>query len=118
MSAIASFFRRSGRAASALALLGGAASAQEPALASRPSEPRFAAAVRVFAGESELGAKRLYPSPALHDMNADGRADLVSGDLRGRITVALREAGPGAPRFAAEKPLRGRDGKDLDFANW
>jgi hypothetical protein len=80
--------------------------------------PRFAAPVLVMAGEKPMGAKRLYPSPVLEDMNGDGRADLVLGDLWGRITVALRLEGDGPARFGPDEPLLARDGKQLDFQNW
>ena len=72
----------------------------------------------LFAGESPLGGKRLYPSPVFQDMNADGRLDVVIGDLWGKITVALRLPGDGPPRFGADEPLLTRDGAPLDFKNW
>ena len=78
----------------------------------------FAAPVRLLAGEEFLGADRLFPSPACHDMNGDGLPDIVVGDLRGRLTVALRNPGDGAPTYAAETRLRAADGKDIDFHNW
>ena len=79
---------------------------------------RFAAPVLLLAGEKSMGARRLYPSPVFQDMNGDGRADIVIGYLPGRITVALRLAGDGPPRFGPEEPLLARDGKPLDFGNW
>jgi hypothetical protein len=51
-------------------------------------------------------------------MDGDGLADLVIGDLRGRLTVALRQRGAGAPKFAAETKVLANDGSELDFANW
>lgn len=78
----------------------------------------FAAPVRLLAGAKGLGEGRLYPSPVLHDHNGDGLLDLFVGDLRGRITVALREQGNGAPRFGAEQKVLAADGKELDFHNW
>src|SRR5262245_51155141 len=96
----------------------GRASAQH-AGASEPTPPaRFAAPVLLRAGEKPMGARRLYPSPVLHDLNGDGRADIVIGDLRGRITVALRLAGDGPALFEPDEPLLARDGKPLDFHNW
>ncbi len=80
--------------------------------------PKFAPPVRLEAGGKLLGAERLYPSPVYHDVNGDGLADIVVGDLRGHLTVALREAGTGIPRFAAETPLNGADQRPLDFENW
>jgi len=80
--------------------------------------PTFAAPVRLMAGDKLLGHNRLFPSPVFHDLNGDGRLDLVLGDLRGLITIALRNPGEGPATYAAETKLLGADGKDLDFANW
>lgn len=76
---------------------------------------RFAAPVRLMAGDAYLGAKRMYPSPALHDWNGDGRLDVVIGDLPGRVTVALR-AEDGS--LGAEERVKTRDDELLDFGNW
>lgn len=80
--------------------------------------PTFAPPVKLMAGSKGLGENRLFPSPVLHDMNGDGLADLVVGDLRGRLTVALRQRGTGVPTFAAETKVMANDGSELDFANW
>ena len=77
--------------------------------------PEFAEPVRLRAGDSFLGENRLFPSPVSRDMNGDGRADVVVGDLLGRITVALRNADG---TFAAETKLKAADGTELDFHNW
>ena len=82
------------------------------ALAQQP--PTFAAPVRLVAGGAGLGEGRLYPSPVAHDVDGDDRLDLVVGDLRGRVTVALRTA----DGYAAEQPLRAADGTEIDFHNW
>ena len=80
--------------------------------------PQFAAPVRLDAGGKGLGENRLYPSPVFHDVDRDGLPDLVVGDLRGKITVALRMKGDGPARYAAETKLFAKDGKELDFQNW
>jgi hypothetical protein len=91
-----------------------------PAVALAQSAPlavRFAPPVRIKAGDKFLGEKRLYPSPVFHDINHDGIADIVVGDLVGRITVALRQ--PGNPvTYGAETKLKDEDGKEIDFHNW
>ena len=103
----------SGALALAGALFLPAAIAQDGA----SQRPAFADPVRLEAGGKLLGAGRLYPSPVFHDVNGDGRLDIVVGDLWGKLTVALREAGD-ARSFGAETKIKGTDGKDLDFANW
>ena len=80
--------------------------------------PQFAAPVRLEAGGKGLGENRSYPSPVFHDVDRDGLLDLVVGDLRGKVTVALRQKGEGPARYAAETKLLAKDGKELDFANW
>jgi hypothetical protein len=80
-------------------------------------EPKFAPPVRLMAGGKFLGGNRLFPSPVFRDMNGDGRLDVVVGDLRGHLTVALQLPGD-ARSFGAETDLNGADGKVLDFHNW
>ncbi len=101
-------------AAAGGALFVSATTAQSPA---SPTHA-FAAPVRLMAGQQFLGEKRLFPSPVFHDVNGDGHQDLVVGDLRGHLTVALRVPEGGALAFAAETKLQDVDGKDLDFHNW
>ena len=76
---------------------------------------RFAAPVRIQAGDAFLGEGRLYPSPVLHDVDGDGRLDVVVGDLFGKVTVANRSS---AGAFGIEKQFQDRDGKPLKFHNW
>ena len=78
----------------------------------------FKPPVRVLAGEAFLGEERLYPSPVVHDVDGDGRLDLLVGDLWGRITVALGQPGDGTPTYGAENPLLAADGEELKFNNW
>ena len=76
--------------------------------------PRFAPPVRLKAENQFLAAKRHYPSPVMHDVNGDGRLDMVIGDLFGALTVNLRtEDG-----WAKKAVMKGADGQPLDFHNW
>ena len=51
-------------------------------------------------------------------MNGDGAADVVVGDLWGKLTVALRSKDARALELAAETKLMAVDGKEIDFHNW
>jgi len=84
----------------------------------RPVEPTFAPPVRLKAGDAFLGENRLFPSPVYHDLNGDGRADIVVGDLIGHLTVAHRAADADSARFAAEEKVLGADGEIVDLQNW
>jgi len=84
----------------------------------RSVEPTFAPPVRLMAGDKFLGEDRLFPSPVYHDLNNDGRADIVVGDLRGHLTVAQRAADADSARFAAEEKVLGADGEIVDLQNW
>jgi hypothetical protein len=76
---------------------------------------QFKDPVRLHAGTKMLGMGRMYPSPAAHDINGDGRFDIVIGDLRGHLTFALQQADG---TFGAEQKLNDAKGKVLDFGNW
>ena len=89
------------------------ASAQGP-----EGKVRFAAPVRLQAGDAYMGEGRLYPSPVLHDIDGDHRIDMVVGDLFGRVTVAHRTSDQQKVIFGAEKKLKDRSGKPLRFHNW
>jgi hypothetical protein len=78
--------------------------------------PRFAAPVRLTADGDPLGEKILYPSPRLFDIDRDGRAELVVGDLRGQILVAER-TGDELAAFGPLEPFV-TDGRPLKFHNW
>lgn len=98
----------------ALTVAGALFQSTSPAQAAK----HFAAPVRLMAGDMMLGEGRLYPSPVCQDMNGDGLADIVVGDLFGHLTVALRVPGGGTPTFGKETKLKALDGKELDFGNW
>jgi hypothetical protein len=93
-----------------------------PALAPAASQDtvegtQFAAPTRLMAGEEYLGKGRMYASPAVYDMNADGRPDIVIADLVGRPSVALASA-DGPMSFGPEKPVLNKEEEQLDFNNW
>ena len=82
------------------------------------TDAKFAPPVRLSAGEKLLGVHRYFPSPVFHDVDGDGLADLVVGDLVGRLTVALRLPGPDPRAFGPESEMNAADGKPIDFHNW
>ena len=78
------------------------------------SSALFEAPVRIEAGDKHMGAKRLYPSPVLFDVDGDGKTEMIIGDLIGNLTVSEREG----DTWSAPEPLKGADGKPLKFHNW
>lgn len=78
----------------------------------------FEAPVRLRAGDAFLGEGRYYPSPVLHDVDGDGKVDVVIGDLLGKVTFGPRLEGGKVLRLGAERPLKDRRGEQLKFHNW
>lgn len=82
--------------------------------AGAPPQTNFEDPVRLMEGETFMGAKRLYPSPVMHDVDGDKIPDMVIGDLFGKVTFAKRENG----QWSGPQPLMGADGAPLKFHNW
>jgi hypothetical protein len=99
-----------------------AAGAGTASTAERPKDgppAEFAPPVRLKAGEAFLGGGRYYPSPVLHDLDGDGKREILVADLMGSVTFAkITRAEGGAPKISAEAPLLGRDGQPIRFHNW
>ena len=74
----------------------------------------FAPPVQMVGGGQPLGGRKMYPSPAAHDVDGDGKLDLVLGDLPGRITWPRR----GVDGMEREQPFEKTDGTQLNFSNW
>jgi hypothetical protein len=89
-----------------------------PIAAAVAQSPTFADPVRLQAGDALLGEGRLYPSPVWHDLDGDGRLDIVVGDLRGHLTVARGVLVDGRPGYLKEEKVLGADGKIVDLKNW
>lgn len=89
------------------------------ALACTLSAAGFEAPEMIKSGDKPIGGSfgkrdRIYPSPALHDIDGDGLKDLIVGDLFGRLTVAKRTK----DGWGTEEKLKDSEGKDLKFKNW
>jgi len=82
--------------------------------ATAPPPATFASPVRLMEGAQFLGHKRLYPSPVMFDVDRDGQADLVIGDLFGAVTWCRRVNG----KWQESQPLLDLEGKPLRFHNW
>lgn len=76
---------------------------------------RFESPVLVRSGDGSVGSGRLYPSPVWHDLDRDGRAEIIVGDLRGILTVSKRI---GDDEWSKPEELKNADGKPLKFSNW
>ncbi|MBL6720365.1 MAG: hypothetical protein ISQ08_03045 [Planctomycetes bacterium] len=77
-------------------------------------EARFAPPALMTGADKPLGGTKMYPSPAAHDVDRDGKLDLVLGDLPGRITWSRR----GTEGMEREQPFEKTDGTQLNFSNW
>jgi len=84
------------------------------ASAGAASDVTFEAPVRLMAGEEPMGAKRLYPSPVMQDLDGDGKPEMVLGDLIGNLTVSRRDG----ETWSAPTPLEKADGEPIRFHNW
>ena len=93
-----------------------------PALMAQATQEKageqFAAPKMIMAGQKTMGEARLYPSPTLHDVNGDGKLDMVIGDLFGHVTVALNKSEDGKLSFGPDKKLKDDKGENLKFQNW
>lgn len=81
---------------------------------------RFGAPELLRVGEAPLNAtaKQMYPSPAVFDVDRDGRDELVVGCISGRLSVYENEAQEGEPTWSEPRALKSVDGKDIKVSNW
>ena len=75
----------------------------------------FAEPIQVIAGDEAIGG--LYPSPTLFDIDGDGAAELVIGDLFGNIQYAERLSGDDLGAWGELKPFKTGE-RELKFNNW
>lgn len=65
-------------------------------------------------------AKKMFVSPAIFDVDGDGKAELVIGTLMGSVGVHqnLNTSGTGDPDWDSQKPLKDTAGKAIRTSNW
>ncbi len=84
--------------------------------------PDFEPPVRLTVDGTPLNvkAKQMYPSPAMFDIDADGKVELVVGDIFGSIKVYenKNQASGGDPIWSPHVALNSADGKAIKVSNW
>lgn len=82
----------------------------------------FERPVRISVADAPLNAvaKKRYPSPAMFDVDGDGKAELVIGDLMGNLGYYenLNTSGIGDPVWDSREELQGISGKPIRTPNW
>ena len=73
--------------------------------------------VQLTTDTGPLGHGMLYPSPAMYDIDGDGKAEMIVADLFGNVQMARKA--PGADtHWGALTPLASRKATPLKFSNW
>lgn len=82
----------------------------------------FDAPVRLMVGAAPLNttAKQMYPSPALFDVDSDGKNELVVGDIFGGLQIYENEneAGNGDPVWSEPTALMNVETRPIRVHNW
>lgn len=78
---------------------------------------RFAPPVMLTTDAGPLAHGMLYPSPAMYDLDGDGKLELIVADLFGNVQFAKRTDGPDT-QWSALSPVLTRDLAPLKFSNW
>ena len=81
----------------------------------------FEAPLRLTVGNSPLNtaAKQMYPSPAMFDVDHDGKSELVVGDIFGSLNVYENQNdGEGDPVWSSHNALTSTNGEAIKVPNW
>ncbi len=81
----------------------------------------FEAPIMMVVGSNPLNnsARQMYPSPAMFDVDNDGKMELVVGDIFGSINVYENENNKaGDPIWAKHIRLKTADGEKIKVSNW
>jgi len=78
--------------------------------------------VRINVNDAPLNAvaKKRFPSPAIFDVDDDGKAELVIGDLMGSLGFYenVNTSETGDPVWGSREELKGISGKPIRTSNW
>ena len=76
----------------------------------------FAPPVQLTAGgKNHTGI--MYPSPVFHDVDGDGKSELLIGEIFGTITISERESEGSATAWTKARPMQ-IDGEPIKLNNW
>lgn len=82
----------------------------------------FEAPERLMVGDQPLNAetRQMYPSPAVYDVDSDGQAELVVGDIFGSLQVYENQntSGKGDPVWGKPTRLETAEGTPIKVPNW
>ncbi len=95
----------------------------EVASSARPEfvNATFEAPLRLMVGNLPLnsGAKQMYPSPSLFDVDSDGQSELIVGDIFGSLSVYENQNdGSGDPVWSSHTALASAGGEAIKVSNW
>lgn len=82
----------------------------------------FEAPIRLMVSSQPLNtaAAQMYPSPAMFDVDNDGKVELIVGDIFGSINVYenTNNTGKGDPIWSKFRPLKTANGEKIKVSNW
>lgn len=81
----------------------------------------FDAPFRLTVGNNPLNtkAKQMYPSPAMFDVDNDGKVELIVGDIFGSLNVYENDSdSSGDPVWLPYEGLKTADGEKIKVSNW
>lgn len=84
--------------------------------------PLFSAPTMLMVGDKPLNvaAAQMYPSPAIYDVDNDGKDELIVGDIFGSLNIYENAAewGHGDPVWEEHRALESADGEPIRVSNW
>ena len=85
------------------------------------SNAYFSSVSRLMVGEKPLNtsASQQYPSPAMFDVDGDGRDELIVGCIYGTLNIYQNEnEGTGEPIWSDYESLKSAKGNKIKVSNW